>query len=66
MNWEQVKGNWTQVKGKARQMWGDITDDELDVIAGKREELIGRLQVKYGYNKERAEREVDNWASGLH
>ncbi len=65
MNWEQVKGNWNQVKGKARQMWGDITDDELDVIAGKREELVGRLQAKYGYTKEDAERKADDWASGL-
>ncbi|MGH8655216.1 MAG: CsbD family protein [Gammaproteobacteria bacterium] len=65
MNWEQVKGNWNQVKGKARQMWGDITDDELDVIAGKREELVGRLQAKYGYTKEDAEQKADNWVSGL-
>ena len=39
MNWDQVKGSWRQVKGKAQQMWGDLTDDELDVIDGKREEL---------------------------
>lgn len=46
MNWEQVEGNWHHRRGKARQVWGDITDDELDVIAGKREELVGRLQAK--------------------
>ncbi|MGH8590038.1 MAG: CsbD family protein, partial [Gammaproteobacteria bacterium] len=41
MNWEQVQGNWKQFKGKAQQAWGDLTDDELDIIQGKREELIG-------------------------
>jgi uncharacterized protein YjbJ (UPF0337 family) len=50
-----VKGNWKQLKGKAKQMWGDLTDDELDVIEGKREELVGRLQAKYGLTKEQAE-----------
>ncbi|MGH8576457.1 MAG: CsbD family protein [Gammaproteobacteria bacterium] len=43
MNWDKVQGNWTQVKGKAKQMWGDLTDDELDTIAGKCDELVGRL-----------------------
>jgi uncharacterized protein YjbJ (UPF0337 family) len=65
MNWDQVKGNWKQVKGKAKQMWGDFTDDELDVIDGKREELIGRLQARYGYNREKAEEEADNWVRKL-
>ena len=43
MNWDQVQGSWNQVKGKAKQMWGDLTDDELGTIAPKRDELIGRL-----------------------
>jgi uncharacterized protein YjbJ (UPF0337 family) len=65
MSWDQVKGNWNQVKGKARQMWGDLTDDELDIIEGKREELVGRLQTKYGYTKQKAEEEADNWVRKL-
>jgi uncharacterized protein YjbJ (UPF0337 family) len=65
MNWDQVKGNWKQLKGKAKQMWGDLTDDELDVIEGKREELIGRLQAKYGLAKEEAEEKVDDWVKKL-
>jgi uncharacterized protein YjbJ (UPF0337 family) len=56
MNWDQVKGNWKQLKGKAQQVWGDFTDDALDVIEGKREELVGRLQTKYGYTKKRPRR----------
>jgi uncharacterized protein YjbJ (UPF0337 family) len=46
-------------------MWGDLTDDELDVIEGKREELVGRLQARYGYTKEKAEEEADNWVRKL-
>ena len=65
MNWDEAKGNWKQIKGKAKQMWGDFTDDELDVIEGKREELVGRLQTKYGYTKEKAEQEADTWVRGL-
>jgi uncharacterized protein YjbJ (UPF0337 family) len=65
MNWDQVKGNWKQLRGKAQQAWGDFTDDELDVIEGKREELIGRLQSKYGYTKEKAEEEADSWVQKL-
>ncbi|MDQ3774020.1 MAG: CsbD family protein [Pseudomonadota bacterium] len=59
----QVKGNWKQLKGKAQQTWGNLTDDELDVIEGKREELVGRLQAKYGYTKEKAEQEADSLES---
>jgi len=65
MNWDQVKGNWKQLKGKAQQSWGDLTDDELDVIEGNREELAGKLQAKYGYSKEKAEEEMDNWVKKL-
>ncbi len=65
MSWDQVKGNWKQLKGKAKQMWGDLTDEELDVIGGKREELAGRLQAKYGLTKEQAEEKVDDWVKKL-
>ncbi len=63
MNWDQAKGNWKQFKGQVKQKWGKLTDDELDVIDGKREELAGKLQAHYGYAKERAEREVDEFCS---
>jgi uncharacterized protein YjbJ (UPF0337 family) len=65
MNWDQIAGNWKQIKGKVRQQWGDFTDDEIDIIEGKREELVGRLQAKYGYTKEVAEQEADNWMRTL-
>jgi uncharacterized protein YjbJ (UPF0337 family) len=61
MNWDQIKGNWTKAKGKLRQQWGKLTDDDITLIDGKREELAGRLQERYGYQKEQAEKEIDNW-----
>lgn len=61
MNWDQIKGNWTQVKGQAQQQWGKLTNDDLDVIEGKREELVGRVQERYGIAKEEAEKQVDDF-----
>jgi uncharacterized protein YjbJ (UPF0337 family) len=61
MNWNQIEGNWMKVKGLVRQNWAKLTDDDIARINGKREELLGRLQERYGYVKERAEREVDDF-----
>ncbi len=63
MNSEQLKGNWNILKGKVRQKWGDLTDDDLDQIEGRQEELIGRIQKAYGISKEEAKRQVDDWAA---
>jgi uncharacterized protein YjbJ (UPF0337 family) len=49
------------MKGKVREKWGKLTDDDLEVIAGKRDQLVGRLQQRYGYSKEEADREIDSW-----
>ncbi len=65
MNWEQVKGHWKPLKGTVKRKWRDLSYDEIDIVGGKREELIGRLQAKYGYTKEKAEQEADAWARGL-
>ena len=65
MNWDQIEGRWTEVKGKARARWGEITDDELDQIGGKKDQLVGKLQQKYGLEREEAERRADDWANGL-
>ena len=65
MNWDQVEGTWKQSKGKIRQKWGKLTDDDLEVIAGKRDQLIGRLQVRYGIAREEAERQADAFVKGL-
>lgn len=61
MNWEQISGRWKQWTGKAKQKWGKLTDDDLTVIAGKRDELAGLLQERYGYAKEQAEKEIDEF-----
>ena len=58
---DQIEGNWKQLKGKAKQQWGRFTDDELDVIAGKKDELIGKLQERYGMARQEAEREANQW-----
>lgn len=63
MNWDQVKGNWAQVKGKAQQQWGKLTNDDLDVIEGRREEFVGRVQERYGIAKEEAEKQVDDFCN---
>ena len=61
MNWDQIKGKWTQYKGKARERWGDLTDDDLDRAAGNRDQLVGKIQERYGIAKEEAQRQVDDW-----
>jgi uncharacterized protein YjbJ (UPF0337 family) len=65
MNWDQVEGNWKEFKGKAQVQWGKLTDDDLDVVKGKRTELAGKIQNAYGKSREEAEREVDEWASRM-
>lgn len=61
MNWDQIAGNWTQMKGKIKTQWGKLTDDDIEVIAGKREELIGRVQKVYGMTREEASKQVDRF-----
>lgn len=61
MNSEEMKGNWNILKGKVRQTWGDLTDDDVEQVAGNRDELVGRIQKQYGITREEAERQVDSW-----
>jgi len=61
MNWDIVAGNWKQLSGSIKQKWGQLTDDELARINGQREQLEGMLQAKYGYTKEQAQKEVNDW-----
>jgi uncharacterized protein YjbJ (UPF0337 family) len=64
MNTDEIAGKWKEMKGKARAKWGDITDDDWDRIEGKREQIVGLVQQKYGRAREEAEREVDEWMRG--
>jgi uncharacterized protein YjbJ (UPF0337 family) len=59
MNWDRIEGNWTEWKGKIKEKWGQLTDDDLEQAAGRRDQLIGILQRRYGYERDRAGRELD-------
>lgn len=61
MNWDRVEGNWKQFKGNVREQWGKLTDDHLDVIAGKRDQLVGKIQESYGITRDEADRQVKDW-----
>ena len=65
MDWDRIEGNWKSFKGKARQQWGKLTDDDINMVEGRREELEGRLQHHYGYAKDRARNEIDSWLKSL-
>jgi len=62
MNWDQMEGKWKQAGGKVKEKWGKLTDDDLQVIAGKRDQLIGKIQERYGIAKEEAARQVDEFS----
>lgn len=61
MNSETMKGNWNQFKGKLKEAWGDLTDDELKQVEGKRDQLVGLLQKKYGLAKEEVEQRISSY-----
>lgn len=61
MNWNQIEGKWKQAKGQVQQKWGNLTDDDLDVIDGKREELVGKVQARYGLAQKEAEKQVSDF-----
>ncbi len=61
MNSDQMSGKWKQMKGAARQQWGKLTDDDLEVINGQRDSLVGKLQERYGIAKEEAQKQADRW-----
>lgn len=65
MNWDQIEGNWKKFSGKVRESWGKITDDELERIAGKRDQLVGTIQNRYGIAKEEAEKQVRRFEQTL-
>ncbi len=61
MNADQMKGKWKQLKGSVKTKWGKLTDDDVEVINGQRDQLIGRIQERYGIAKDEAQRQVDQW-----
>jgi uncharacterized protein YjbJ (UPF0337 family) len=65
MNWEQIQGNWNQVSGKVRQKWGQLSDDDLNAIHGKRDQLVGKIQKSYGLARDAAEAQVREFEKSL-
>ena len=62
MNWDRIQGNWKQVTGQVKAQWGKLTDDDLEVVAGRRDEMAGRIQARYGVAKEEAHNQIAEWA----
>ncbi|MCX6116516.1 MAG: CsbD family protein [Proteobacteria bacterium] len=65
MNWDQIEGEWKQFRGAIREKWAKLTDDDLDLISGKKERLLGKIQSHYGYKKEAAETELNEFISSI-
>lgn len=65
VNWEMVEGNWTKLSGKVKEQWAKLTDDDVKSIEGKRDQLIGTIQAKYGIAREEAEKEVSRFTDKI-
>jgi uncharacterized protein YjbJ (UPF0337 family) len=65
MNSDQLKGKWKQVKGSVKERWGKLTDDDIDVIDGQHDQLIGKIQERYGVAREAAQKQVDEWNANI-
>ena len=65
MDWNRVEGNWKEMKGKVKEQWGKLTDDDLDKIEGRSDQMIGLLQQRYGYAREKAEEEYNRFTSSF-
>lgn len=63
MNWDQVQGQWKQWQGEAKKQWGKLSDNDVQEVEGNRDKLEGKIQERYGYTKEQAKSEVDEWIS---
>jgi uncharacterized protein YjbJ (UPF0337 family) len=61
MNWDRIAGNWKESKGLIKQKWAELTDDDLLAIEGSKDELVGRLQQRYGLAKDKAKQQIDSW-----
>ena len=62
MNWDRIQGNWKQLTGQAKAQWGKLTDDDLTIVAGRRDELAGKIQERYGATKEDAYKQIGAWS----
>lgn len=65
MNWDRIAGAWKEYMGSAKAKWGEITDDEWTEIAGRRDQMVGAIQNRYGIARDEAERQVDDWSDRI-
>jgi len=65
MNWDQIEGKWKQYVGKAKTKWGKLTDNDLQALSGKKDQLVGLVQERYGIAKDEAERQVNEWGNSF-
>jgi uncharacterized protein YjbJ (UPF0337 family) len=65
MNWDKIEGNWKQMTGKAREKWGKLTDSDFETAAGRKDQLVGRIQERYGIARDEASRQFDEWADAM-
>jgi len=61
MNWDRIEGHWKEVVGKVKEQWGKLTDDDIEVVAGRRDQLVGKIQQRYGVVKEEADKRIASW-----
>ncbi len=61
MDWNRIEGSWKQLKGKVKEKWGDLTDDDLDKIAGRQDQFEGVIQQRYGLTKDQARKQIKDW-----
>jgi len=61
MDWNRLEGDWKQLRGKAKERWGKLTDDDLTTISGRRAQLEGKIQERYGFAKSQARKEIEDW-----
>lgn len=61
MNWDRIQGDWKQLTGQLKEQWGKLTDDDFAVVAGRRDQLVGRIQERYGVAKDEADRQITAW-----
>lgn len=65
MNWDIIEGQWKDIKGTVREKWAKFTDDDVELIAGKKDRFVGKIQERYGYAKDRAEVEADDYLASM-